>query len=500
MPDRRALLLGALAADCVVALHNNNLGGGGGAPFSRGSSHASPGGASPSASSLGPLTPSLSRFLLQRAVQTQCCYLTEFHDEAKAAWLAGFDDPAAPMGAEALSDKECRAVYHGLDAFCDDVTARTYLGAMLAAEPVEYAVRYLVGTPYGGSYGSSARSGQYDGFAETAAKGMEMWGEHPAAASRRRNPYLKQEKKYVEYQEILDPSKMASNVMSTREHLATEIAGDLVALANQALSGEPRPHLRDDGDETPLRRDSVELLDRLVTREAALLASGEIPYAAARWVHDKLEGSGAEGVAVGSSDASGGPVTAASSDGDLFADLRAAVCRLSARDALGDHSRKAGLASKWLDELEAESTFQTQTGHRVSPRSIAKKIHKHRVELYMAWAESLVPEVDVEHSDVVTIPSILGVPSVYDTAQDTAQPTTRAVATPPPPRAAPPRADVDAFKTSDSSSPAEDDRWGASSTPPPKRKRKPDSSPGKQDPSRRKRRRGPRGGPSPDSV
>ena len=39
----------------------------------------------------------LHRLLLQRTVQTQTVYLTDFHDEAKAQWLANYLDPQAPV-------------------------------------------------------------------------------------------------------------------------------------------------------------------------------------------------------------------------------------------------------------------------------------------------------------------------------------------------------------------------------------------------------------------
>ena len=69
------------------------------------------------------------------------------------------------------------------------------------AEPVTFEVRYLVGTPDGGP--APDAGGAPDGFAEQSSAAMAMWGGNAAAASRRRNPYLGDSKRYIEYEETI---------------------------------------------------------------------------------------------------------------------------------------------------------------------------------------------------------------------------------------------------------------------------------------------------------
>ena len=65
----------------------------------------------------------LHRLLLQRTVQTQTVYLTDFHDEAKAQWLANYLDPQAPVwksncGRPMLRSCVCAMAwrFHAIDA------------------------------------------------------------------------------------------------------------------------------------------------------------------------------------------------------------------------------------------------------------------------------------------------------------------------------------------------------------------------------------------------
>ena len=119
------------------------------------------------------------RLLLQRSVQTQIVYLTDFHDEVKATWLGEYGSPAAPLGTVRLSNTECLPKYHGLDAF-SSVDATQYLRDMLLEEPFVYAVRYKVGTAPGHAPGAD----EGDGFGTgNADGGSGAFGDDEAAAA-----------------------------------------------------------------------------------------------------------------------------------------------------------------------------------------------------------------------------------------------------------------------------------------------------------------------------
>lgn len=328
----------------------------------------------------------LSRLLLQRSIQTQVCYLHEFHDEPKAKWLAEFGEPAASLEAESLSDRECRPVYAGLDAFCDDVSATDYLRSMAGAETVQYSVRYRVGTPVM----TTSRGGAPEGFAETASAAWDMWSSANAgAASRRRNPYLKDSSaKFLEYEETLEPKNMARQLMSTRTHLAFEFAQDVEALVKREYNGDERAHFRDDGDSSPLRFESADLCERLATREAALSVARDHGDHVAPFILDKLQGDEND-------DDQDDALLHDEEEKDTFlADLSAAVCRLSRKDVLGDHVRRRGLAAQWLNDL---ANSQNST---VKPKAIAKLIEKQRLDLLEAWATTLKDTVNAEHANV----------------------------------------------------------------------------------------------------
>jgi len=308
----------------------------------------------------------LSRLLLQRAVQTQVCYFHEFHDEPKAQWLASFGSPAVSMEAESVSDRSCQPRYAGLNGYCD--AAVEYLTAMVQAEPVHYSVRYELGTS------KAASTALPDGFAETASAAWDMWAStNHAAQSRRRNPFLTEAKKAVEYEETLEPTYMARQLMRTRSHVTSEFEADVGALARQA-----RGHLLaidDDGGSSPLRYGSVDLCERLATREAALAVAEDASPAVARFVLRVLETSP-------SSDQPPPPP-----EDPLLAEL-AECCRLTRKDALGDHARQRGLAADWLEHLRQEDS------------AVADRIEQQRALLYEAWADEVVGLVADEHLEV----------------------------------------------------------------------------------------------------
>lgn len=348
---------------------------------------------------------SLARLLLQRSVQTQVVYLTEFHDQMKAEWVSQFGSPCAPLGTVRLSQRECKPEYHGLDGMTE-WHADNYLRSMLAAEPENYEVRYAVGTA---DMVEMPMSGE--GMdAEAARAAMEMWGHddvgRAAAASRRRNPFLQDSKQYRTYAETIVPARCAQLIMRTREQIATEWAVDL----NSIGLGEFDRYLScldqddevcdalhaysDDGLETayaltvraapirttfedsvnsPLRVQNLDLCDRLATREAAAAAVGSgLSRSESEWLATKLKLEERE-----------------PSTGDAVLDeLRAAACKLVDVDALSGHARRKGLAIRWLRDLEDEDAPAD-----VDPYHVATVVRERRISMARDWAQYIVDYV-----------------------------------------------------------------------------------------------------------
>jgi len=298
-----------------------------------------------------------------------------------------------------VSDQCVQPRYHGLDAFCDDGPV-DYLRTMLAAEPFTYRVRsarrvlvessppptcarvtrYLVGTP-----DMSLPASAPDGVAAMARGAGDLWGANPAAVSRRRNPYLARSKRYIEYDEAIEPERIAACVMRTREQLATEWAADLAALA-----GGPPAH--DGGDSSPTRAANADLCARLATRAAALAAIHELSPADGRFLKAALAPEVADAAAA---DADADAADAAAGD-----DIHRELCRLNRgafRDALGDHCATLGKAEAWLAGLDATVPFASGAGSPVDPPRIAAAVREFRAPLCADWAESIVDAVATEH-------------------------------------------------------------------------------------------------------
>ena len=329
-------------------------------------------------------------------VQTQVVYLTDFHDEAKAGWVATFNEPVVTLGAERLSDNCVQPKYHGLDAFCEDEDPVEYFRAMMRAEPFTYSVRYLVGTPDTGA--TVSEGGAPEGFADSTSSAMSMWGSNPAAESRRRNPFLQKTKRYIEFDEEIVPSKMAQLVMRTREQLALEWAFDLRRLlpeeARDQRSGAPGPDgVNAESEFSPLRFGNIDLCERLATRAAALMAIHEVPAAEARYLKTRLapEYDAPKAEVPPPGDGDGGDA--------LARELADRVCSLQrSTDALGDHCAGTGKAAKWLQDMLDTEPFETKSGSHVDPPAIANNILKIRGELAASWADHIVDDVRQEHT------------------------------------------------------------------------------------------------------
>lgn len=318
-------------------------------------------------------TSPLHRLLLQRSVQTQVVYLTEFHDEVKASWLAEFGAPCAPMEAVRLGRRECRPKYHGLDGMASR-HGMDYLRTMMSSKPIEYKVKYVIGRPEAPDD-------------EVASAAMEMWGTSAAAASRRKNPYL-QQTRYIEYDETIHPFRCADLLMRTMKQIALEWETDLRAIPAldhlraetdfgvetayaSAVRAMPISATFEDAASSPLRAASLDLCERLATRDAAKRVIEGSSGGVATWLSERLE-----------------------LDGD---DEDALQCRVLQVDALSGHARKRGLAVRWLRDLTSSPPPS------IDASKVVDAILAERKKVAIEWASSIVADVHAYHTDLYRI-------------------------------------------------------------------------------------------------
>jgi hypothetical protein len=340
----------------------------------------------------------LLHLLTQRSVQTNVYYLTNFHDEPKAKWLARYREPVVSLEMDRISDRSVQPRYHGLDAYCqeDDEAPIDYLRDMMTAEPVEYKVRYLVGTPEGAPRPDA--SGAPEGFAETTSAAMGMWS-NPAAASRRNNPFLERSKKYIEYDETIVPAKIAQSLMRTREQLAREWAWDLRSLLSpnaaleSSIDGTSIQVPGMDEDCSPLRSGNKDLCARLATRTASIQALAELSQPEARYLSRKLAPKTEDDDRPSPPEIKKGDQPAYLPD-PIHAELKERICDLQTyADALGDHSSAPGAADRFLEDIRGDSV-----GSDVDPAAVASKIITIRDALVRDWSEAVVGAVADEHA------------------------------------------------------------------------------------------------------
>lgn len=342
----------------------------------------------------------------------------------KADWLSQFGSPCAPLGTLRLSQRECKPMYHGLDAFTA-WHAENYLRSMMSAEPESFEVRYPVGR--GDMVDTPVSSEGLD--TDAARKAMEMWSDDVgmrAANSRRNNPYLQKTQRYIEYNETIVPARTAQLIMRTRQQIATEFATDLQSIgfgefdrylscldedepcdAVDAYSEEglqtayaltvrasPIRATFDEAVSSPLRTHSLDLCDRLATREAAAEALQTLSEAEAEWLRSKLQ----------LEDDAPLDIT-----GDAVLDeLRAAACRLVSVDALSGHARRMGLAIRWLRDLE----YDQGAPAAVDPLYVASVVRQKRVNIARDWAKFVVGYVSQDDQQLLkaSLESQLDVP------------------------------------------------------------------------------------------
>ena len=314
----------------------------------------------------------LSQLLLQRSIQTQVMYFTDFHDELRSEWLSEWGDPCAPLCTVRLSNRESIPKFHGLDAMTD-WHAVNYLPSLMRGEPVEYTVRYKVGT------GMTSDAYEVEDR-DLSKKAQNMWGDtmNQGYASRRRNPFLKTSERYIEYNETIVPERMAQLVMQTREQIANEWSYDLRLLSTVEHDNDYERLTRnapvnfgttfEDDVSSPLRGANLDLCDRLATRHAA--------YDLLDDFYDERNKAGAQELA-----------DHLKLDTDDYRssedeDIQSAVCRITKIDALAGHARKRGLALRWLDSI---------------PLHLRSAIQQRKDPLVQHWADIISAAVKDEH-------------------------------------------------------------------------------------------------------
>jgi len=299
--------------------------------------------------------PKLMMLMVQCAVQAQLAYYNEFKNEVRAKWLESF------LGQDQLEVERTgsgggRIRYRGLSHGLRDVSWREYLEEMMRGRPQEYKCRYKEGTAdiAGGGAGASANAAAAAGAGNAGDGVIPGWAQ--ASASRAQNPYLKKaEPTYREFSETIVPRTVAQGLLSICRQLGAEWSHDLRLVASEGeylrracegcmedgaeaclvdddsvnttmLLGDAANVSRavvdlkidlppivydslraataswvggDDGDApSPFRAENFDLLERAVTREAALstLAAlegdggGSQNAAGAAWLRAKLEG------------------------------------------------------------------------------------------------------------------------------------------------------------------------------------------------------------------
>ncbi|KAK7253524.1 hypothetical protein SO694_000011056 [Aureococcus anophagefferens] len=222
---------------------------------------------------------------------------------------------------------------------------------------------------------------------------------NPAAACRRRNPFLKREKKYAEYDETIEPKQMAQLIMRTREQLAAEISYDLRALVPDASpAASPRTWQRPGVDvdattrRSAARPSTCASASRRGRRRSSRSRRCRRPGPATSRRASRPTTSTRRRAARG---AAAAPATAAARAREL-ADR---VCELQQyRDALGDHCADTGKAAAWLQDLLDTPAFESASGSAIDPPAIANNILRIRGELAAAWAEAIVDDVKGEHA------------------------------------------------------------------------------------------------------
>ncbi|KAL1529821.1 hypothetical protein AB1Y20_000753 [Prymnesium parvum] len=299
----------------------------------------------------------LHNLLVQCSIQTQLGYYNEFKNELRGRWLESFLGHEHLKVQRTQGTGTGLPLYKGVEGALR-CSWREYLRTMLGGQVQTYDVSYKVGTTdTAGSLANAAsepsRGEDEDATGEDASESGQVGGhlgtgaEAPwaaAAASRKANPYLKKQEQYRTFKEVIEPQRVARGIMSIRSQLAYEWSQDLMAISREgafikgmcddaeaARSQEdedvPLPQLLgdrvfsdpssslpdacttsfraatlgwsqqedlEDLSRSPFRELHFDLLQRAVSREAALAALAVLSQnpesgATANWLREKLQ-------------------------------------------------------------------------------------------------------------------------------------------------------------------------------------------------------------------
>lgn len=176
--------------------------------------------------------PKLLALMLQCSIQAQLSYYNEFKNEIRSRWLEAFLGHNH-LEVKRMSDRgggvlQYRGFSNGLKCSHDD-----YLKTMLSGKPEKYQVRYKIGTADTFTAPSPPETPETPAAAEGDGGGITGAPWAAASASRAANPYLQKSAQYREYSEIIEPSRVASGLMSICGQLAEEWADDLGFIARE---------------------------------------------------------------------------------------------------------------------------------------------------------------------------------------------------------------------------------------------------------------------------
>ena len=298
----------------------------------------------------------LHNLMLQSSIQTQLSYYNEFKNELQARWLTSFLGHEHLGVKRTQGTGPGQPSYRGVEGALR-CSWREYLRTMLRGQPQKYEVSYKVGTAdtvgtaraASGSGDGATGGGTGTGYLGTGQEAP--WA--AAAASRAANPYLKKTAQYRKFEQVISPPTVARGLMSIRAQLALEWSYDLKIHAREgryisdvcadeeacvldddivpsrspiAGAGESRTSLGEtavadpfsslppmvttsfraatlewgqqedlgEAQSTPFRELNFDLLQRALSREAALATLSSLnqrPEAAAsaQWLRSKLE-------------------------------------------------------------------------------------------------------------------------------------------------------------------------------------------------------------------
>lgn len=366
----------------------------------------------------------LMMLMVQCAVQAQLAYYNEFKNELRAKWLESFlGQDQLQVQRTATGKGGGRLVYRGLSNGLRDVSWREYLGTMLRGSPQEYKCRYAEGTAdTAGGPGATARSAAAAGAGNVGDGVIPGWA--AASASRAQNPYLQQAKpQYREYSEMIVPRTVAQGLLSICRQLGSEWAHDLrlIAYEGEYLRRACEDCMEDGAEACLVNDDSVNTMMLLGDAANVSRAVVDLKIDLPPFVYASLRAA----TAAWYSDLSEAPSPFRAENFDLLqraVTREAALSTLAALEADESGSQAAGAAwlrerleGEWLPRFEAPSrnqlagfflvellatppTARTAPGGKglgfVDPAAIAQQVIAEREVIATEWAAQLETDVN----------------------------------------------------------------------------------------------------------